>query len=64
MLPLAPDFKKSITEAKTQSMPKYFAVLVIICPRSNICVPVAEYKRESVCKGRDVEGNIRVTRPW
>ena len=57
-------FEKSITEAKTRSMPKYFAVLVIICPRSNICVPVAEYTRECVCKESEVEGNVRVTRPW
>ena len=64
MSPLALDLMKSITEAKTCSMPKYFAVLVIICPRSNICVPVAEYARECVCKESEVEGNVKVTRPW
>ena len=45
-------FEKSISKVKTRSMSKYFVVLVIVCYRSNICIPVAKYTRVCVCKGR------------
>jgi hypothetical protein len=53
-------FAELITHSKMRSIPKNLAVLVIACPRSEIYTCGTIHKSE----WRELEGSVRVTRPW